>query len=450
MNKSVGKSKGIRIYFPALALAVLVLITLACRTTAKSPTEAVPTEAASIGAPTPSPEYIVPEAPTAPPPPDDVPMARLFYQDVFETGPGGFRPEWSVDALETSSYSTEYGELVTEDYVAAYIGDMSWTNYSVKFGGADYSQIEQFTVLIRTQDEMNYIGVDCFLSDGWLACEGYRFVNGQEEGVPGFEQAVRLCAVGQIRCDIEIEAQGDEYRVLVNDDQQVVFNDSTLSQGGTGFVVNGQWVLGYFEAISLPSPASPGYTLFRDDFETNAWGTGTIDDEYVASNQEIVNGKYRWEMEAKQGLVLKEIHEIPVPFDPDSFPYRFSLTADVRRVSGAEDSAYGLLFRCVNHDNLYYFSVEDSGHAALYALENGGWVELVGQTPTSAPQPGQTNRLTVTADGSRFSFHINGQYIFQANDDRFQTGGGIGLAVELYGAGDEGVFEFDNVELFVP
>jgi hypothetical protein len=393
---------------------------------------------------------IVPPTPAASPPEDDLPMFfTTMYEETFETWIGGFRPEWGVDAEPANSHASEYGELVTEGYVAAYVGDSGWFNYRITFGGADYSQIKEFHVFTRMQDNQNYIGMKCFLSDGWLACEGRKVVNGQEQGVPGFQQTTRLCAQGQIQCDVAVEAIGDQYRVLVNGEPQATFVDSTFSQGGVGFLVDGRWVLDYFQAVDPGGPAMPAFTLFRDDFDTNAWGTGTTDDEYAATNQTIVDGKYRWQVKAKRDATFKEIRELSVPFDPESFPYHFSLSVKTRLVSGPEDAAYGLLFRCTDYDNLYYFRVRDSGDAGLYASENGEWIELVAPTHTSALQPGQENVLRVVADGSLFSMWINGEYVFQANDDRFTTGN-IGMAAELTSEGDEIVVEFDDIQVGVP
>ena len=61
--------------------------------------------------------------------------------------------------------------------------------------------------------------------------------------------------------------------------------------------------------------------------------------------------------------------------------------------------------------------------------------------------PRAENVLRVVADGSRFSFWINGIYIFQVSDERFGSETGIGMAVELSNAGDEGEFTFDNVRI---
>jgi len=386
------------------------------------------------------------------PPDDDLPMFfTTMYEETFEIGIGGFRPEWSVDAPTDpgNSYATENGELVTDGYVAAYVGDSGWFNYRVTFGGAEYAGIETFHVLTRVQDERNYVGMECFLSEGWLACEGYKVVDGVEGPVPGFQQTTRMCAVGQIQCDIAFEAIGDKYRVLVNGEQQAGFTDGTWSQGGVGFVVDGRWVLDYLDVVNPGSPAMAQFTLFRDDFDVNGWSTGSTEDEYASVNQTISDGRYVWDVRAGRDVVIQEIRQMRGDFTPVDFPYHFSLSMATRLVGGPEGAAYGLLFRCVDYDNLYYFRVEEGGDAGLYVSESGEWTELVGPVQTDVLVPGQENVLRVVAEGARFSFWINGEYVFQASDDRLAMGD-IGMAVELMDAGDQVVIEFDDVQVGIP
>ncbi len=408
----------------------------------------------SIGPAAPAPE---PTATTAPsgiseemPPESDYPLFfTTAFEETFETGFAGFRPEWGVDTDPAYAYTNEYGQLVTEGYVAAFVGDSSWFNYRITFGGADYSRVDQFFVLARTQDNENFVGMDCFPSEGWLACEGRKVIDGQAGPVTGFQMTTRMCTLDQIQCDIAFEARGNEYSVFVNGEQKAGFTDDTFTQGGVGFVVDGEWVLDYFEALDPGGPASYPFTLFRDDFDLNAWSTGDTEDEYAVGSQSIVDGKYRWEVEALQGVAFQEIHEVSMPFDLETYPHHFSLSARAEVVSGPADAAYGLLFRAVDYDNLYYFRVTNDGEAGLYAAEEGEWVELIAPTVTPLLQPGQENLLRVVAEGSRFSLWINGDYLFQINDSLHKTGD-IGLAVELMDAGDQAVIDFDDVQIGIP
>ena len=74
---------------------------------------------------------------------DDINMFfTTFYEETFDERQFGFRPEWSVDAAEGSASADENGYLTTNGYVAAFIGDSTWFNYRVTFGGGDYDEIE--------------------------------------------------------------------------------------------------------------------------------------------------------------------------------------------------------------------------------------------------------------------------------------------------------------------
>ena len=394
--------------------------------------------------------------PTAQPPlaegPGEADMPMFFwtaYEETFETRFGGFRPEWSVDALPENSRTSDSGELVTEGYVAAFIGDSSWFNYRVTLGGGDYSGVEDLQLLIRTQDNQNFVGMACFPSEGYLVCEGRRVIDGQEGPAQGFQQTTRFCAAGQIQCDITFEAMGDQFRVLVNGQQVAGFTDSSFSQGGVGIVVRGKWVLDYFEVVDPGGPAAAGYTLFRDDFDTDAWSTGSFDDEYASVTQEIVDGTYRWNATAKRGVVFKEIHEIYRSFELEEFPYRFSFSAVARVTDSPGDAAFGLLFRSRDAENHYYFQVSERNEAALYVSEDGEWTALVEPTPISALRYRDQNSLRVVAEGTRFSFWINGEGIFEATDDRIALGN-IGLALELQEVGDRMTIEFDDVRIGLP
>lgn len=371
-----------------------------------------------------------------------------FYEETFDERTNGFRPEWSVDAAEGSATADEEGQLVTQAYVAAFVGDRSWTDYRVTFGGGAYHAIEVFQVWVRMQDNRNFVGMTCLPTEGRLMCSGYKYVAGEEQTLSGFQQPVRLCDLRQIECDISVEAIGSQYRVLVNNQELIRFVDDTFTSGGVGFGVDGKFWLDYFHVFEPGGGAMPGGTLFRDDFDVNGWETGVTQDEYAVSHLTVENGVYHWKVTAKQGVTVLRIRTLHVPFMPESFPYHFDYSTKVKVVRAPADAAYGLLFRCQDSGNFYYFQVIQDGQANLYKLANNQWSLVAGPYSIAGLEPRGENVLRVVGDGSRFSFWVNGYYLFQATDDQFQMGD-IGLAVELMNPGDEGEFEFDNVRIGV-
>ncbi|MEE9288357.1 MAG: hypothetical protein V3U69_02080 [Bacteroidota bacterium] len=197
----------------------------------------------------------------------------------------------------------------------------------------------------------------------------------------------------------------------------------------------------------LPSPSSvevgPKLVL-SDSFNANEndWFTGEDSDEYATTNQLVANGKYRWEITAHRDVYA---HEVPTVRSVSDF----DLTVEAQRISGSENAAYGVVFRLVSDDTFYDFTISDTQTFSFALKEDGEWTTLIDWTSSSAIRPGEVNRLMVTAQGSHFVFSINGQIVGEADNGRLQSGT-VGLAVDLVDAGDEAVFEFDNLELRAP
>jgi len=70
-------------------------------------------------------------------------------------------------------------------------------------------------------------------------------------------------------------------------------------------------------------------------------------------------------------------------------------------------------------------------------------------SPTVTPTPTTPNRLTVTANGSHFTFLINDQLVANATDTRIPRGT-TGLAIQIHQSDRQATFEFDNFELREP
>jgi tetratricopeptide (TPR) repeat protein len=117
---------------------------------------------------------------------------------------------------------------------------------------------------------------------------------------------------------------------------------------------------------------------------------------------------------------------------------------EAQQISG-EQGSYGVVFRIDGADNRYYFDISNS-QFSVYLMYNNNWTPLIEWTWVSAIRPNESNRLTVSAQGSHFTFFINDLFVGEADNDRLSYGR-VGLAVELYNAGDEAVFEFDNFEI---
>lgn len=119
------------------------------------------------------------------------------------------------------------------------------------------------------------------------------------------------------------------------------------------------------------------------------------------------------------------------------------------QINGAKAAYYGLTFRKDDDENYYFFRVRDDRYFDFLLRYKEEWTTLIDWTKTSAIKPDDVNRLTVTAEGSHFSFYINNELVAEFDDSQLSDGE-VGLAIGLSNADDEAVSEFDNFEVRVP
>ncbi len=184
--------------------------------------------------------------------------------------------------------------------------------------------------------------------------------------------------------------------------------------------------------------------LVCDTFDANdrEWPDGDYTGDLVTGTKSIVDGVYRWEANALDDVVWWSVPETSSLSD-------FYLTVQVRRVSGADDAQYGVIFSRADRDNYGLFKIRDSQHFKFSLRHEGEWDTVIDWAETTAVRPGDTNRLTVVAEGSHLTFYVNDQFVGEADEERLSAGK-IGLAIELAEAGDSAVFEFDNFEIRAP
>jgi hypothetical protein len=131
----------------------------------------------------------------------------------------------------------------------------------------------------------------------------------------------------------------------------------------------------------------------------------------------------------------------------------FVLSVQARRVRGPKVTGeYGVIFRVSRLPggdlNYYRFGVADDKTFHVALRHDGEWTRLIEWTDENAIKPGQENHLVVIARGSTFRFLINGDEIALVEDATLREGK-AGLLISL-DEGDEGVFEFDDFEVYVP
>jgi len=183
--------------------------------------------------------------------------------------------------------------------------------------------------------------------------------------------------------------------------------------------------------------------ILSDTFDSNKnkWLVEPSDDEYASTTYQVADGKYTWDTTAHQSFInwvrtgKKQLTD-------------FYISVEIQQTDGPDTGDYGIIFREDDNSNFYYFGINEQGQYVLY-LYNKEWSTLIDLTQSDLIQPGKTNRITVLGEGSHFTFFINDQYLTEIMDDSIPQGI-TGLAVELAGKNDHGVFEFDNLDIRAP
>jgi hypothetical protein len=183
-----------------------------------------------------------------------------------------------------------------------------------------------------------------------------------------------------------------------------------------------------------------GSRQFGDSFDVAAsfWMSGTYDNDYSKTDYSIEGGKYIWNVNAHQGLVIHL--QFPTAYLAD-----FYTSAEFRVYSNAEGAQYGLVFRD-NHKDYYVFLITDNREFSVMMFKDGVWQVLLEPVATSNLVSDEVNRLTVVGEGSHFDFYINNVHVADLEDTSLSVGQ-VGLAAGLQHANDTGTFEFDNLEV---
>jgi hypothetical protein len=376
----------------------------------------------------------------------DQPMYHTLYSESFDTPNHGFNPAWQVTYGANGASKTDAGRLVLTGLVTALTRELSWQDYIVTLKQVSGHQY-YFTVFLRMQDLKNGYVMSCrdIASSGsdasLLHCEWYRLDDGQRVEIPGM--VVSDVCVGA--CDIVVEAKGADFRFLFNGQEKYSFTDEKYSAGLVGFTANSPSAplsLVSFDVSSPDHPASPGEILFRDDFKTDSWWTGTEDDSYATNKQSLANGGYRWDVTARQPVALKQC------LTAVTLPDIFTLTAVFHPLTGPKDMSYALVFNCQDSDNLYFFRVNAGGSFGLFKLQHGNWTTLIDNTPI-AWNTSDTYSLQVIGGKGQYLLLLDGKLLANVKDDSF-THGGVGVGLELFHAGDRALMEVDQVMVDMP
>jgi hypothetical protein len=181
---------------------------------------------------------------------------------------------------------------------------------------------------------------------------------------------------------------------------------------------------------------------FIDTFNSNVngWRSGSEYGEYWNGYTGIRDGVYRWEVRK-----TKDTFVAWADFPDHEYVKDFDVYVDTQVVEGQlGDVCSGLLFRISPSGwdaGGYYFALcNDSTISITYHTDEQGWQNIT--RFRHSVEPSSWNRMEISARGSHFTFYVNGEQVYEMDDDR-QAAGGLALVIEINDLVDAEV-AFDN------
>ena len=169
---------------------------------------------------------------------------------------------------------------------------------------------------------------------------------------------------------------------------------------------------------------------FVDPFNTNKnrWRVGSENSEYWLGSTRIEKGIYLWDVtETKDTFISWS------DFSVTEYIKDFDAYVDTKVIEGGfGDVCSGLRFRVSLvswFEKYYYFSLCNNStvHISYYS-EADGWESIA--TVPYYELSDDWNRLEINARGSHFKFLINGDWVYEMDDDRLEAGS-LALMIEL-------------------
>lgn len=174
---------------------------------------------------------------------------------------------------------------------------------------------------------------------------------------------------------------------------------------------------------------------FIDRFDTNInqWRVRKVDDEYWTGSIKIRDGVYKWEiMEAKRTFATWSDYAL------DNYMGDFDVYVDTKILdTNPGDVCSGFQFRAAKvtveggarEYGGYYFTLCSNGSINIgYHSDADGWERIATSYYSNLSM--DWNRLEVIARSSNFKFLINGESVYEMDDERRKMGG-LGLLIEL-------------------
>lgn len=125
----------------------------------------------------------------------------------------------------------------------------------------------------------------------------------------------------------------------------------------------------------------------------------------------------------------------------------FQLDVDTQQIAGPDDNGYGVQFRVQDGSNYYRFRISGDGWAR-FDKNIGGTITIIKpwERTDLIHQGNATNHIKVIANGSLFTFYINGDKLYEATDTSIAAGS-IGFQAVMLTSPGQTHIAFDNLIL---
>jgi hypothetical protein len=181
--------------------------------------------------------------------------------------------------------------------------------------------------------------------------------------------------------------------------------------------------------------------ILSDTFDdnTNEWVVGPQTGDYADASFSIAQGVFHWEATSHKGFVWWNHPTISRVDD-------FYLAVDYQSLSGPSGAYVGLVMRLDENGNYYLFSLRNDGYYSFDLYDNAQWISIIPWSSSPAIQMSGNNQAAVIAEGERFSFFVNGEWLGDTIDGTLSSGYS-GLMMGMDETDESAAWDFDNFDL---
>ncbi len=346
----------------------------------------------------------------------------LLFEDFEDQTANGWtveRGQWSIVNFGSSyKYDTQ-----DEDNIArSYVGESSWSNYSVEVDLEVNSWGSASSMLVgvmgRYLDSDNYY---MFVYDsGQLKIR--KKVSGSIIDIASRNFTFSLNDTYTFRAELS----GSNLKLYVNGAEQLSINDNTFSSGKAGLITC--YANAKFDNVLIQTESQSPVLLFEDfeDQTANGW---TVE----RGQWSIVNfsSSYKYDTQDEDNIARSYVGELSWS------DYSVEVDLEVNSWGSTGSRLVGILGRYANADN-YYMFVYDSGQLKIRKKVSGSITDIAAKNFTFVLN--NTYVFKAVQKGSNLKLYVNDDEQLSINDNTFSSGK-AGLVTCYANA------KFDNVEI---